>query len=265
MGGLRPIAPREDAVNGMHWLRPMEAVDDPLAPYAAVLRAARGGRPYVLANMVGGLDGSAAVSGRVGELSSPADARLFTELRSVADVVLVGARTVREERYGPVRLPDRLRRERIEGGRPPTPRIAVVTRSLDFDWTIPLFGSADPESRPYVITVGAADPSRLAAAEEYAEVVVAGETTVDLSRALAGLRDGGAEVVLCEGGPTLLGALAAADHLDELCLSITPLMGGDPLPLSLAPTGAPIARFVLAHALVDDSDLFLRYERRIDA
>lgn len=249
----------------MHWLRPTEAVDDPLSPYAAVLRAPRGVRPYVLANMVGGLDGSAAVSGRVGELSSPADARLFTELRSVADVVLVGARTVRGERYGPVRLPDRLRQERIDRDRPPNPRIAVVTRTLDFDWTIPLFSIADPESRPYVFTAGAADASRLAAAREHAEVVIAGETTVDLSRALADLRDGGAEVVLCEGGPTLLGELAATDQLDELCLSITPLMGGDPLPLSLAPAGAQIARFVLAHALVDDSDLFLRYERRIDA
>jgi riboflavin biosynthesis pyrimidine reductase len=249
----------------MHWLRPTEAVEHPLAPYAAVLREARGGRPYVLANMVGGLDGSAAVSGRVGVLSSPVDARLFTELRSVADVVLVGARTVREERYGPVRLPDRLRQERIAHGRPPTPRIAVVSGTLDFDWTIPLFSSADPESRPYVITVGAAEPSRLAAARKYAEVVVAGETTVDLAGALAVLGDSGAQVVLCEGGPTLLGALAAADHLDELCLSITPLMGGDPLPISLAPAGAPIARFVLAHALVDDSDLFLRYERQIDA
>ena len=148
----------------MHWLRPTEAVDDPLVPYAEVFRAPRGRHPYVLANMVGGLDGSAAVSGRVGILSSPVDARLFTELRSVADVVLVGARTVREERYGPVRLPDRLRQQRTDRGRPPTPRIAVVTRTLDFDWTIPLFANADPESRPYVITAAAADPSRLAAA-----------------------------------------------------------------------------------------------------
>lgn len=249
----------------MRWLRPMDAVDDPLAPYAAVPRTPRGSRPYVLANMVGGLDGSAAVSGRVGVLSSPADARLFTELRSVADVVLVGARTVREERYGPVRLPDRLREERVGRGRPATPRIAVVTRSLDFDWTIPLFRDADPETRPYILTAGSADPARLAAARDHAEVVVAGETTVDPSRALTLLRDAGAEIVLCEGGPTLLGELAAADVLDELCLSITPLMGGDPLPLSVAPTGAPIARFVLAHALVDDSDLFLRYERRADA
>lgn len=248
----------------MQWLRPMEVLDDPLAPYAAVHRSGRGSRPYVLANMVGGLDGSAAVSGRVGVLSSSADARLFTELRSVADVVLVGAHTVRQERYGRVRLPDRLRQVRTEHGRPDTPRIAVVTRTLDFDWSIPLF-SGPPEGRPYLITARAVDESRLAAAREHAEVVVAGETTVDLPQALAGLHDRGAEVVLCEGGPTLLGELTAGDLLNELCLSITPLMGADPLPLSVAPAGATIARFDLAHALVDDSNLFLRYERRVDA
>jgi riboflavin biosynthesis pyrimidine reductase len=214
--------------------------------------------------MVGGLDGSAAVSGRVGVLSGPADARLFTELRSIADVVLVGARTVRQERYGRVTLPDRLREERVAKGRPPTPRIAVVSRSLDFDWSIPLFETADAENRPYVVTAGAADPARLDSARNYAEVVVAGEATVDLRRALAEFHAGGAEVVLCEGGPTLLGELAATDLLDELCLSISPLMGGDPLPLSLAPAGAPIARFALAHVLVDDDDLFLRYERKAD-
>jgi riboflavin biosynthesis pyrimidine reductase len=250
---------------GMHWLRPGEPVDDPLAPYVEVAREAHGGRPHVVANMVGGLDGSAAVSGRVGALSGSADARLFTELRSIADVVLVGARTVRQEHYGPVRLPDRLREERISRGRPPTPRIAVVSRSLDFDWSIPLFSKADPGNRPYVITAGVADPARMDAAREHAEVVVAGDTTVDPRQALAQFHDGGAQVVLCEGGPTLLGELVAADLLDELCLSLTPLMGGDPLPLSLAPAGAPIARFVLAHALVDDDDLFLRYERRADA
>lgn len=245
----------------MQWLRPMEDVEDPLAPYATVPRAAHGDRPHVLANMVGGLDGSAAVSGRVGALSSPADAQLFTELRSVADVVLVGARTVRQERYGPVKLPDGLRRSREERGLPATPRIAVVSGTLDFDWSIPLFDAADPAGRPILITTGAVDESVAAVARRHADVVVAGDTAVDLALALRRLREDGAAVVLCEGGPTLLGELAARDLLDELCLSIAPLMGGDPLPLSLAPTGADLARFTLAHALLDDHDLFLRYER----
>src|SRR3954452_1734241 len=164
----------------MQWLRPGDSIDDPLAPYAAVSRVAHEDRPHVVANMVGGLDGSAAVSGRVGVLSGPADARLFTELRSIADVVLVGARTVRQERYGPVKLPDRLRGEGIAQGRPPTPRIAVVSRSLDFDWSIPLFSTADAQNRAYVITAGMTDRARLDVAREHAEVIVAGDTTVDL-------------------------------------------------------------------------------------
>ena len=132
----------------MQLLRPSGPVDDPRAPYAGVTRAAHVDRPHVVANMVGGLDGSAAVSGRVGVLSGQADARLFTELRSIADVVLVGARTVRQERYGTVKLPYRLREERSSRGRPPTPRIAVVSRSLDFDWSIPLFNTAEAEKPP---------------------------------------------------------------------------------------------------------------------
>jgi riboflavin biosynthesis pyrimidine reductase len=246
----------------MRWLRPAEQVDDPLAPYL-VPRLAHGDRPYVLANMVAGLDGSAAVSGRVGVLSTPTDARLFLDLRSTADIVLVGAQTVRQERYGPVRLSDERRGARRDSGRPETPRVAVVSQTLDFDWSIPLF--ADPSGpRPYLVTSEAAAPGRLAEASRHADVVVAGQASVDLGQALGQLKDDGAAVVLCEGGPTLLGELAAAGLLDELCLSITPVMGGDPLPLSLAPSGAAMAWFSLAHVLADGSSLFLRYERIVE-
>jgi riboflavin biosynthesis pyrimidine reductase len=244
----------------MLWLKPVGEVDDPLAPYL-VPRGAHHDRPYVLANMVSGLDGRAAVTGRVGVLSTPADARLFLELRSVADIVLVGAHTVRQERYGPVRLADHLRDARLRGGRPATPRIAVVTRTLDFDWSIPLFSSAAPESRPLLITSEAVAPDRIREAQMHADVVVAGRVSVDLREALGRLKDDGAAVVLCEGGPTLLGALAAGDLLDELCLTVTPVMGGDPLPLSLVPSGTSLAWFSLAHVLSDESSLFLRYER----
>jgi riboflavin biosynthesis pyrimidine reductase len=68
--------------------------------------------------------------------------------------------------------------------------------------------------------------------------------------------------VLCEGGPTWLGELVAADRLDELCLSISPLMGGDPLPVAVNPPGAGLAAFDLKSAMVEDSTLFLRYERQ---
>jgi riboflavin biosynthesis pyrimidine reductase len=243
-------------------LRAGDDVADLLSRYRQVGRPPRNDRPWVLANMVGSLDGSAAVAGRVGVLSTPADAQLFRELRSVADVVLVGAETVRRERYGPVRLSEALQNDRIRDGRAALPPIAVVSRAAVFDWSIPLFADSDPAVRPLLITCAAAEPALLDDAAQHTDVVMAGDASVDLADALRRLYDRGAGIVLCEGGPTLLGALVAAGLLDELCLTITPVMGGDPLPLSVAPVGADLARFVLAHTLVDDDGtLFLRYER----
>lgn len=93
-------------------LSSQSGLPDALAPYANVERRPVDGRPWVLANMVCGLDGSTAMGGRVGALSSPTDRQLFVDLRSVADVVLVGAETVRRERYGPVVLSPERRRSR---------------------------------------------------------------------------------------------------------------------------------------------------------
>jgi len=112
-----------------------------------------------------------------------------------------------------------------------------------------------------VITCATADPGRRARAEEVATVVVAGEDRVEPVTAMQALAGMGHGVVLCEGGPTWLGELVAADRLDELCLSISPLMGGDSLPVSVTPPGAGLASFELRGAMVEDHTLFLRYER----
>src|SRR6478672_7900328 len=112
--------------------------EDPFAVYRAE-RPGPSGRPWILGNMVCGIDGSAAVGGRVGGLSSPKDRELFVLLRSLADAVLIGAATVRTEGYGPVRLPPTLTEQRIAGGRSPTPPLVIVTRSLTLDWDSPLF------------------------------------------------------------------------------------------------------------------------------
>jgi riboflavin biosynthesis pyrimidine reductase len=246
----------------MQWLQPADRIDDPVGAYAGVDRGAPSGRCWVLANMVSGLDGSAAIAGRVGELSSAADAELFRHIRSVSDAILVGAETVRRERYGPVRLPDRLRQQREEAGKPPVPPLAVVSRSLEIDWTIPAFAAAEPAAPTMLVTCEAARPERLEEARQHAVVLVAGEDRVEPRAALDALADRGASVVLCEGGPSLLGELVAADLLDELCLTVEPLMGGDSLPVAVAPPGHDVVRFRLAHALTDDGTLFLRYERR---
>jgi riboflavin biosynthesis pyrimidine reductase len=245
----------------VHILRDGAAIADPLAPYAEVDRTHGPGACWVMAHVVGGLDGSAAIRGRVGELSTAPDAKLFTLMRALADVVLVGAETVRAEGYGAVRLP----RERVEAreaaGRPGTPPLAVVTRSLELDWSAKAFTDAPPWSRTLVITCAAADPGRLDRARAVADLVIAGDDQVDPELALQRLSELGHRVVLCEGGPTWLGEIVAGGLLDELCLTVSPLMGGDPLPVSISPAGAPLTHFALRHVLRDGDTLFLRYER----
>jgi riboflavin biosynthesis pyrimidine reductase len=217
----------------------------------------------VTANMVAGLDGSAAVDGRVAGLSNASDRALFQQLRAEADVVLVGAGTVRAERYGPVRLSEAQVTTRVTEGRPPRPPIAVVTRSLRLDWTAPLF--AEPtSSRPLVITCEAAGADAIAGAAEHAEVVVVGDDAVDLGRALDVLADRALLRVLTEGGPALLGELIALDLLDELRLTLAPVVGGDPLPIasglrSPAAGARSLTAFTLADVHQDGDHLFLRY------
>lgn len=239
-------------------------VRDPLAPYAQVDRTRADGGCWVTANMVGGLDGTAAIGGRVAALSTEPDAVLFRLMRALADVVLVGAETVRRERYRSIRLPVAQAEARRAAGRPGTPRLAVVTRSLELDWSGDLFAGAPAESRTLVITCQAADSRRLECAREVADVVIAGEDRVDPEIAVLRLSELGYRIVLCEGGPTLLGEIVSAGRLDELCLTIAPLMGGDPLPVAIAPPGAPLRHFALHHVIRDGDTLFLRYERGHD-
>jgi riboflavin biosynthesis pyrimidine reductase len=212
--------------------------------------------------MVAGLDGTAAVGGRVGSLSTAPDQALFRRMRQIADIVLVGAETVRREGYGPVRLDEEAQAARRELGQSPSPPLAVVSRSLSFDWDAKVFAEAPDGARTHVITCAAADPDRLAEAERVAEVIVAGDDRVEPTAAMQALAERGRRVVLCEGGPNWLGELVAADRLDELCLSIAPLMGGDPLPVSVTPAGAGLAEFELKGVMGEDDTLFLRYERK---
>ncbi|WP_122817438.1 pyrimidine reductase family protein [Nocardioides pantholopis] len=248
----------------MHLLRPGDELGDLLAPYADVDRR-RPDRAWVMANMVGTLSGSAAVGGRVGQLSAGPDAQLFVDMRSLADVVLVGAETVRREGYGPVRLAPPRVAARREQGRPDTPPLAIVSRSLELDWESSVFADAPADRRTIVLTCEAADPARIASARAVAEVVVAGEESVDPALAVAALSERGHRVILCEGGPSWLGELVARGCLDELCLTVAPVLGGDALPVSIAPPGSPLRDFALRHVIAADDTLFLRYERTADA
>jgi len=231
---------------------------DPVALYAADARPAPPERPWVVVNMIASADGATAIEGRSGTLGAPADRIVFGALRAVADVVLVGAGTVRAERYGPVRP---------QGDRPPA-RIAVVTSSGDLDPGLRLFAEADPaEPPPLVLTCDACPAPRRAALEAVAEVVLTGDQLVDLPRALAHLADRGAAVVLAEGGPSLNGQLVADGLVDEWCLTFAPALVGGLSPR--AAVGAPPAGGVVAlhldRLLADGDHCFARYVRVTNA
>jgi riboflavin biosynthesis pyrimidine reductase len=206
---------------------PLDPID-PAHVYGEPPRTGPGGRPGVRLNMIASLGGAA-------------DHDLFALLRSLADVVLVAAGTVRAEGYGPSRVP-----------------VAVVTRSCRLDWEARFFTA--PVARPIVVTVAGAPPDALSRAAEVAEVLVAGDRDVDLAVALDALGGRGHRAVLAEGGPTLNAQLAAAGLLDELCLSLSPrLVGGAAKRILDGPEVPGTTPLRLRSVCEQDGFLFLRY------
>lgn len=211
----------------------------------------------VRANMIFSADGAAAFGGRAGPLSCPTDQRLLRILRGLADVVLVGAGTARAENYGPVTLTDAARARRLHEGRAAPPPIAVVSRSGQ----LPARLFSNPEQPPILVTC-----ARTAARYDFdnrLHLLVAGEDTVDLARAVAMLREHGMHRILCEGGPTLLDELVEADAVTELCVTLAPrLAASQPVGYRVHPARLPApVTLRLAHALVCDDYLFLKYRR----
>ena len=218
------------------------------------------GRPHLRVNMVSSIDGAAAVDGRVGILSGKADGVLLHELRSLCDVLLVGAGTIRAEGYGPLELSDDEQQRRLDAGQAAVPRLAVLTRSMDLDLAAPVFTAAT--ARPLVVTTEQAPARRRDEAAAVADVVVAGRDDVDLGAALAELARRGLPRVLSEGGPHVLAAMFTADLVDELCLAVAPVVtAGGELRITAGPPLVPPRPMSLAHVLERDEFLFLRYTR----
>jgi riboflavin biosynthesis pyrimidine reductase len=212
--------------------------------------------PGVRVNFVSSIDGAATRDGRSGGLSGPADKRLFELLRRVSDVVMVGAGTVRDEGYGPMRVSDASAAWRGSHGRPPHPVFAIVTGRLDLDPASPIFTTAPV--RPIVLTTERATGADRFA--EVADVVIAGSAQVDPATAVAALRERELTRILCEGGPSLFGSLLAADAVDELCVTISPsLEAGDARRISDG--DAPPRDMRLASVLRSGETLLLRYGR----
>jgi riboflavin biosynthesis pyrimidine reductase len=215
--------------------------------------------------MVGSLDGAATVDGLSGGLSSPGDRRVFWALRALADVILVGAGTARAEGYHPTRTKEPWASLGLRAGRPAAPPLALVSRSLKLEPDAPLIAEAPADAPTIVITCAASPPDRRAALAGVADLIVAGEDSVDLEAAVAALTGRGLRRVLCEGGPTLLADLAAAGLLNELCLTLSPVLAGPAAVRVLGSTGNagapfPARRLTLGHLLEEDGVLFARYE-----
>ena len=215
---------------------------DPATLYDDLPPAGR--RPTVRLNMIASIDGATAVAGRSGGLGGGADQALFAVLRSRADVVLVAAGTVRAEHYGPSKVP-----------------VAVISRSCRLDWDSPFFTAAI--AQPLVITVAEAPALERKKAAGLTDLIIAGERDVDLAAALSALAERGYARVLAEGGPTLNGQLAAAGLLDELCLTLSPLLaGGDAKRILAGPALAAERGWRLRSLCEQDGFLFLRYRPR---
>lgn len=203
--------------------------------------AANASGAWVRAMMLQSLDGSPiGPDGRSRSISSPADMRVFRQTRRGADAVLIGAQTMRVERYKPFTADARL---------------CIVSASLDLPWDEPVWSMST--QRPIVLTSAQADAPAIAAAGEHAEVVTLPATSAD---AIVGaLTSRGLRRITCEGGPRLLAELVRAGLVDELDLAIAPLMTGG----GQIGTGAPAApaSFRLEHLLEHDGFLFTRYVR----
>jgi riboflavin-specific deaminase-like protein len=213
-----------------------------------------GGRPRVVADMVASVDGRAAVQGKSVALGHPVDRALLRELRAEADAILVGTPTLRAERYANL-LDAEQRAARVAAGLPAHPIVVTVSRRLELPVEVPLLH--EPGVRILVHTESSASPPDVGAE---LEVVRCAPGKLTLPAVLADLGARGIRGVLCEGGPTLLRELIAQDGLDDLLVTVAPLVvGGDAPSILEGPALPEPAAWALREVHRAGEHLFLHY------
>jgi riboflavin-specific deaminase-like protein len=212
-------------------------------------------RPHVAMNFAATLDGRATIEGRSGKIGSDTDTAMLVGLRTRFDAVMIGAGTMRAERYGRV-VSDPVKRERRERlGLPHDPLMVIVSGRLDLPWDAPLFSDG---GRVLVFTASEEEPP----AVETSLQVVRHEGRVDLAAALRYLhQERGVRALLCEGGPRLHSELWAQGLVDELFLTVAPKLTGAGPAILEGELPAP-AGLELAWLLEEDGELFTRYSVR---
>jgi riboflavin-specific deaminase-like protein len=203
---------------------------------------------------VSSLDGRATIDWRTKGLSTELDRQLFHHLRTQADAVMVGAGTLRIERYGRMAKSDELRDKREREGLARDPLAVVISGRLDLPADLPLLN--EPEQRVVIATASDAELPGLGEQVEYVRV---GD---DLPLLMARLREKyGIRSIVCEGGPTLNSFLLAAGLVDELFLTLNPKLAGGAAALTIVAGRELVepAELSLISVAMGDGDLFTRW------
>ena len=215
--------------------------------------------------MVMTLDGATTgPDGLSGTISGAADKRVFMETRRLSDAVLVGAGTIRAERYRPMLAKPEWQEARRAAGLAAAPQVVVVSGRLDLPWDEPMFTES---ALPVIVaTTETADEAAIEQARQYAEVVAFGADTLDVNALVQWMHGRGLQRIVCEGGEALLDTLVRADLVDEMDLTISPLLAGggflnEPATDARNPATGRYPQFALAHEFVDEGFVFCRFLR----
>jgi riboflavin biosynthesis pyrimidine reductase len=214
-------------------------------------------RPYTFVNFVSSAAGRATYGGKSGALGDDGDHAMFHGLRETADAVMAGTVTLRTERYGRILGKAERRERRLARGQSAEPLVCIITRSGQVPTEIPLF--AEPEAR---IVIFSATAPELGSPAARVEVVRLDPAELTLTTAMRRLRaDFGVRTLLCEGGPTLFGALLRENLVDELFLTIAPkLVGGGNGPAVTSGPELPELQPLRIEWLLERRDsLYVRY------
>jgi riboflavin biosynthesis pyrimidine reductase len=230
--------------------------DELIARYEVADRAT----PLLRVNFIASIDGAATHEGLSGGLNNEDDKLVFDTLRMLSDVILVGAGTVRAEGYGGIRVAPADAAWRVARGLPAQLPVAIVSSRLEIEPTHPVF--ADAAVRPLVVTHAGSSAERRSELAEVADILVCGEDAVDPRAMVAALARRGLNQVLCEGGPHLFGALIEADCVDDLCLTLSPVLEGGTAGRIARSDSAATREMALLHVLTAGDMIFLRYARR---
>lgn len=216
---------------------------------------AREERPLVAMNFVATLDGRATIEGRSGPIGSNADTAMLLGLRTRFDAVMIGAGTMRAERYGPLASKQETRERRERAGLSPEPLMVLVSGRLDLPWDAPLFSEGGE------ILIFSSSDTEPPETESHVEVV-RHPGAVNLTEAMGHLRERGIRALLSEGGPHLHAQLQADGLVDDLFLTTAPKLSGGEAPRIVEGSLPGVVGLELAWLLEEHGELFARYRRR---